>query len=1699
MSASAKPTEKLFKSFLAAVLAISLCPLMPADKAQAEETGDSGEQTDAAQVPDESLGGDVDPTESALAASNSDADLELAGENNGAEDEGAPDDSNVALQAASDSGTPIVNWTECGTCQWMIDSSGCLIIEPQSGESGELEDWGWTAPWSNYKNSIISATIKKTVIAKTTQKAFYGCESLRSIDLSGLDTSKVTDMTSMFDGCSKLASLDLSSFDTSKVASMSSMFYRCSKLSSLDLSGLDTSKVTSMSGMFYGCSSLKSLDLSSFDTSKVTSMYCMFQGCSSLASLDLSSFDTSNVISMCPEESSHYDEGMFSGCSSLSSLDLSSFDTSNVTGMDGMFSGCSKLATLDLSSFNTSNVKGYSGYHSMSEMFSGCSSLTSLDLSSFDTSSVRDMTDMFYDCSKLASLDLSSFDTSNVTGMSRMFSGCSKLAALDLSSFNTSNVKGDSGFHRGMSEMFSGCSSLVNLDLSSFDTSNVRDMSRMFDGCLRLETLNFSSFNAESVDDMGSMFEGCQSLKTISFPAVLNTPKVTNFSGMFSDCRSLEGLDVSGFDTSAAKSLSSMFSGCTKLAALDVSNFDTSAATSLNWMFYGCESLRSLDLSGFDTSAADYRYGLSGFLDGCKSLRTVTLGPKFSFEGAGLDRQCSLPAPSGDGLTGRWVNASTGVAYAPDSIPSNTKATYTAQATESFEGWSQNGGCIWRVDDKGCLTVKPLPGAETGQLGEWLGDDAPWRSQTSAIKSVVIEKGVIAGQRLDCMFSGCSNLVSADLSGLSTSSTTSMESMFRGCTSLESLDISRFDTSKVTNMFAMFNNCPSLESLDLSSFDTSNVTTMWVMFGGCSSLKTLTFSSRFDTSNVENMDMMFAGCTALTALDVSGFNTSKAKTMRYMFSNCKSLTSLDVSSFDTSKVIGNSGPQYGPTGMDGMFNRCSSLISLDLSSFDTSKVTNLSKMFSGCSSLVFLDLSGFCTSNVMDMSDMFQGCGKLESLDLSSFDTSKVTNLSKMFSGCSSVGSLNLGSFSTAVVSDMSSMFDGCSSLASLDISHFDTSSASNMANMFWNCSSLRSVALGEKFSFRGAKNARQCSLPKLKGDGLTAFWENAETHELYAEDEIPNNVAATYTAQTKGEASKIALSESMFTVDTGSRTYTGSPIEPSVSSVSLRRGADYSVAYGENVNAGEGTILITGAGNYTGQVTYSFRIDPIQVDAPKAAADLVYSGAEQVGVAPSDDYEVAGGSATNAGDYTAAVSLKDKRNYVWAGEGGSDDVRVPWSIAKAVPSYSAPEPVDATLGQTLGGLELPGGFSWQDDPSTSVGNAGEHEFMATFTPSDEANYNVVQNIPVIVRVSSPNLVVVPQVADLVYTGEFQKAAVPESDFYAIEEVCGGIDAGAYEVKLSLKDSSSCRWADDGSNSEKTVTYRILPAQLTDATITGVPARMEATGSQLTPKPIVTFKGKTLTQGADYSLSYGENVNPGKGSVTVTAIGGGNFTGSATVEFDIEKKAVPAPVFSDVDYSDTSWYGDAVTFVAEKGLITGYTDGVKAGQFGVGDVLTRAQLATILWRNACPDEYASYDPETAKDTTGIDGSADGMYYTAAANWAVKNGVITGFDREDGSKDFAADENVSFEQLVTILARLCATPEELSAAGSDLSAFADGDLASSWSRGAFAWAAAKGLVQGYDEPTGKYLRPGDPVARERVAVVLMRAFEMGIMK
>ena len=220
--------------------------------------------------------------------------------------------------------------------------------------------------------------------------------------------------------------LDLSNFDTSKVANMSHMFNGMRNLTTLNLSDFNTSNVTNMGGMFFNMTNLTAFNFSNFDTSKVTDMGSMFYGMSSLTTLDLSNFNTSQVTIM---------GGMFFNMTNLTTLNLSNFDTSNVTDMRSMFNGMTNLASLDISSFNTKNVENMSG------MFSLLRKIEHLDLSHFRTDKVTNMGSMFYQMTALKTINLSNFNTVNVTDMSSMFSMDDNLTELDLSSFATPKVE----------------------------------------------------------------------------------------------------------------------------------------------------------------------------------------------------------------------------------------------------------------------------------------------------------------------------------------------------------------------------------------------------------------------------------------------------------------------------------------------------------------------------------------------------------------------------------------------------------------------------------------------------------------------------------------------------------------------------------------------------------------------------------------------------------------------------------------------------------------------------------------------------------------------------------------------------------------------------------------------------------------------------------------------------------------------------------------------------------------------------------------------------------------------------------------------------------------------------------------------------------------------------------------------------------
>lgn len=80
--------------------------------------------------------------------------------------------------------------------------------------------------------------------------------------------------------------------------------------------------------------------------------------------------------------------------------------------------------------------------------------------------------------------------------------------------------------------------------------------------------------------------------------------------------------------------------------------------------------------------------------------------------------------------------------------------------------------------------------------------------------------------------------------------------------------------------------------------------------------------------------------------------------------------------------------------------------------------------------------------------------------------------------------------------------------------------------------------------------------------------------------------------------------------------------------------------------------------------------------------------------------------------------------------------------------------------------------------------------------------------------------------------------------------------------------------------------FKITEASITDDMIANIPSVTYDTKAH-TPDVTVTFEGSTLEAGKDYDVAYTNNINAGTATVTVT--GKGNFTGTASKTFTINK------------------------------------------------------------------------------------------------------------------------------------------------------------------------------------------------------------------
>ena len=153
-------------------------------------------------------------------------------------------------------------------------------------------------------------------------------------DLNCIDTSKITDMSNLFDSGNynkSLDNIDISKWNVSNVKYMQFMFdgyenFNC------DLSKWDVSKVENMKGMFSWCIKFN-CDLSKWNVNNVTNMDFMFDNCKNF-DCNLSNWDVHNVISM---------KYMFANCVNFKAEGIEKWNINKVINMDFMFDNCMKL------------------------------------------------------------------------------------------------------------------------------------------------------------------------------------------------------------------------------------------------------------------------------------------------------------------------------------------------------------------------------------------------------------------------------------------------------------------------------------------------------------------------------------------------------------------------------------------------------------------------------------------------------------------------------------------------------------------------------------------------------------------------------------------------------------------------------------------------------------------------------------------------------------------------------------------------------------------------------------------------------------------------------------------------------------------------------------------------------------------------------------------------------------------------------------------------------------------------------------------------------------------------------------------------------------------------------------------------------------------------------------------------------------
>ncbi|MCR5539965.1 MAG: MBG domain-containing protein [Ruminococcus sp.] len=461
--------------------------------------------------------------------------------------------------------------------------------------------------------------------------------------------------------------------------------------------------------------------------------------------------------------------------------------------------------------------------------------------------------------------------------------------------------------------------------------------------------------------------------------------------------------------------------------------------------------------------------------------------------------------------------------------------------------------------------------------------------------------------------------------------------------------------------------------------------------------------------------------------------------------------------------------------------------------------------------------------------------------------------------------------------------------------------------------------------------------------DGTKTLTNNTDYTVAYANNTNVGTATVTITGKgnytgtkaasfTISEPAAVSLSSCTATLGTSSYTYDGTEKKPSVTvkngSTTLSNGVDYIVSYTDNVNAGTATVNIMGLGRYTGSITKTFTINQKSVNVLSVAvspASYTYDGnAKKPDVTVTDgsrtltngkDYAVAYTNNVNAG--TATVTVKGVGNY--AGSVNKSFKITAKSVSELTVTLSATaftydgNAKQPTVTVTDGSKKLVSGTDYTVTYSnnTKIGTATVTvKGKGNYSDSKTVNFTINKAEAVNIGTCKATL----NADSFVYDG-MAKKPVPTVK-HGDKTLRNGVDyTYDYDKNINAGTASVIVTGIGEYAGTGTLHFTISPAPITNVKIAVQSENYIYDGTEKKPSVVVTEGMKTLKEGADYVVSYGNNVEAGKARVYVN--GRGNYTGRKYAEFTITAKKADSNNIADCSITlakkSAEYTGSAIT------------------------------------------------------------------------------------------------------------------------------------------------------------------------------------------